>query len=62
MYINKSISKILSKSLYLLNIDEELNRIFTPGLMVSLGSSRKLSSYLLRGKLYPTEIVAGSFK
>ena len=58
----RSISKILSKSLYLLNIDEELNRIFTPGLMVSLGSSRKLSSYLLRAKLYPTEIVAGFFK
>ena len=58
----KSLSKIISKNLYLLHMDEEAKRVFTPGPMVSFRSSRKLSSYLLRAKGYPTERVAGSFK
>ena len=43
-------------------MDEEVKRVFTPGPMVSFRSSRKLSSYLVRAKLYPTERVVGSFK
>ena len=43
-------------------MDEEAKRVFTPGPMVSFRSSRKLSSYLLRAKGYPTERVVGSFK
>ena len=58
----KSLSKITSKNLYLLHIDEEVKRVFTPRPMVQFRHSRKLSSYLVRAKLYPTERVVGSFK
>ena len=51
----KSLSKIISKNLYLLHMDEEAKRVFTPGPMVSFRSSRKLSSYLVRAQLYPAE-------
>ena len=43
-------------------MDEEIKRAFTPGLMISFRSARKLSSYLVKAKLYPTEKVVGSFK
>ena len=43
-------------------MDEEVKRVFTPGPMVLFRSSRKLSSYLMRAKLYPTEKVVGFFK
>ena len=58
----KSLSKIISKNLHLLYMDEEVKRVFTPGPMISFRSSRKLSDYLVRAKLYPTETVVGSFK
>ena len=41
-------------------MDEEVERVFTPGPMVSFSSSRKLSSYLARAKLYPKERVVVS--
>ena len=40
----------------------EVNRVFTPKPMVSFRSSRKISSYLVRAKLYPVERIVGSFK
>ena len=43
-------------------MDEEVKRVFTPGPMLSFRISRKLNSYLVRAKLYPTERVVGSFK
>ena len=43
-------------------MDEEVTREFTRGPMVSFRSSRKLSSYFVRAKLYPTERMVGSFK
>ena len=43
-------------------MDEEGKKVFTPGPMISFKSSRKLSSYLVRAKLYPTERVVGSLK
>ena len=58
----RSLSKTTSKNLHLLYMDEEFKRVFTPGPMISFRSSRKLSSYLVREKLYPTERVVGSFK
>ena len=58
----KSLSKIISKNLHLLYMDDEVKRVFTPGPMISFRSSRKLRSYLVRAKLYPTERVVGSFK
>ena len=49
----KSLSKIISKNLHMVYMDEEVKRVFTPGTMISFRSSRKLSSYLVRAKLYP---------
>ena len=43
-------------------MDQEVKEIFTPKPMVSFRSARKLSSYLLRAKLYPLERKVGSFK
>ena len=42
-------------------MNEELKHLFTPGPMVSFRSSRKISSYLVRAKLYPVERSVGSF-
>ena len=41
---------------------QEIKRAFTPQPMVSYRSARKLSSYLLRSKLYPLERKVGSCK
>ena len=43
-------------------MDKDVKRVFTPKRMISFRSARKLSSYLVRAKLYPTERTAGSFK
>ena len=34
-------------------MDEEAKKVFLPRPMVSFRSSRKISSYLVRAKLYP---------
>ena len=57
----KSIGKIIYDNLYLLYMNEELKHFFTSGPMVSFRSSRKISSYLVRTKLYPVEREVGSF-
>ena len=57
----KTIGKIIHDNLYLLYMNEELKHLFTPGPMVSFRSSRKISSYLVRAKLYPVERSVGSF-
>ena len=41
---------------------KKLKRVFTSGPMASFSSSRELSSYLVRAKLYPTERLVASFK
>ena len=56
------LSKIISKNLHLLYTVKKLKRVFTLGPMVSFRSPRKLSSYLVRAKLYPTERLVASFK
>ena len=43
-------------------MNEEAKKIFTPGPMISFRSARKLSSYLVRARLYPIERAVGSFK
>ena len=43
-------------------MNEEVKRVFTPCPMVSFRGARKLSSYLVRAKLYPLERSVGSFK
>ena len=41
---------------------KQVKRVFTSAPIVSSKSSRKLSSYLVRSKLYPLNRKAGSFK
>ena len=42
-------------------IDEVIN-VFRPGPMFSFWGARKLSSYLLKAKIYPLKRSVGSFK
>ena len=57
----KTVGKIIHDNLYLLYMNEELKHLFTPGLMAFFRSSRKVSSYLVRAKLYPVERSVGLF-
>ena len=57
----KSIEKIIYDNLYLLYVNKKLKHLFTPGPVVSFRSSRKISSYLVKAKLYPVERSVGSF-
>ena len=43
-------------------MNEETKEVFSPRPMVSYRSPRKISSYLVRAKLYPLDRVAGSTK
>ena len=43
-------------------MNEETKEVFSPRPMVSYRSPRKISSYLVRAKLYPLDRVAGSMK
>ena len=55
-------NKVILKYLDLLYMDNEVKRVFTPTPMISFRSSRNLSSYLVRSKLYLTKRTLGSFK
>ena len=59
--MNKVVPKYLD-ALYILYMDKEVKRVFTPKLMISFRSARKQSSYFVKGKLYPTERTKGSYK
>ena len=52
----------MKKLEHLLYQDESVKRVFTPPSMVSYRTARKLSSYLVRAKLYPLERKRGSYK
>ena len=41
-------------------MDKEAKIVFTPGPMATFCSAHKLSSYLVRAKLYPIEQIVGS--
>ena len=41
-------------------MDKEVKKVFTPKPMISFRSARKLSIYLVRGKMYPIEQIFGS--
>ena len=58
----KSFQSLINKHLNILYPDENAKEVFMPGPMVTFRSSRKLSSYLVRAKLYPLERVTGSCK
>ena len=57
----KTIGEIIHDNLYLLYMNEELKHLLTPSPMVLFRSSRKISSYLVRAKLYPVERSVVSF-
>ena len=40
-------------------MNEDVKNVFTPAPMISFRSARKLSSYLVRAKLYPLERIVG---
>ena len=58
----KSFQGLINKHLNILYLDENVKEDFMPGPMVAFRSSRKLSSYLVRAKLYPLERMTGSCK
>ena len=58
----KLIGQLLNKHLHILYMDQETKNVFTPGLMATFCSARKLCSYLVRAKLYPIELIIGSCK
>ena len=58
----KKLATIIHRNLYLLYMNKEVKKVFTPGPMVSFRSARKISSYLVRAKLYPLERTVGSKK
>ena len=58
----KSFHSLINKHLDILYLDENAKKVFMTGPMVTFHSSRKLSSYLVRAKLYPLEGVTGSCK
>ena len=54
------LSKIVRDNVYLFTMNEEVRKTFSPGPMVLFRSARKLSSYLVRAKLYPLQRKVGS--
>ena len=58
----KKIAQILKKLKHLLYQDESVKGVFTPPPMVSYRSTRKLSSYFVRAKLYHLEKKRSSYK
>ena len=51
----KSLNKILTKNMHLLYKDKKVKKVFTLKPMISFCSARKLSSYLVRAKIFPIE-------
>ena len=58
----KDFAKVINKHLRLLHINDKVKKAFTAGLMVWFRGIQKLSSYLVRAKLYTLERSVGSFK
>ena len=53
------LSRIIKDNLNILYTSREARALFSPGPMISFGSARRISSYLVRAKLYPLERCAG---
>ena len=56
----KLIEQLLNKHLHILYMDQKTKNVFSPRPMATFFSARKLSSYLVRGKLYSIERIVGS--
>ena len=55
----KQLEWILPRNKHLLDMNAEVKQMFIPVTMVSYRSARKLSSYLVRAKLYPIDRIVG---
>ena len=58
----KNPNKIIKGNPYLLYKNDEVKKTLTPSPMISFRSSSKISSYIVRAKLYPLERTVGSSK
>ena len=58
----KNLARIINQNIYLLNMNEETKKVFSPRPMVSFRSPRKMSSYLVRAKIYTLKRVVESTK
>ena len=56
------LQKIIRDNTYLFYMNEEVKNLFLPGSMVSFRGAHRLSSYLVRAKLYPLHRKVGSKK
>ena len=56
------IGQLLNKHLHILYMDQETKNAFRLGPMATFRSARKLSSYLVKAKLYPIERIVSSHK
>ena len=54
------LSRIIKDNLNILYVSCEAKAVFSPGPMVSFRSARKITSYLVRAKLYPLKKFVGS--
>ena len=55
----KNIGRLINQNFYILYMNEDVENVFIPTLMISFCSARKLSSYLVRAKLCPLERTVG---
>ena len=58
----KDFGKVINKHLHLLHMNDGVKKAFSTVPMMSFQGERKLSSYLVRAKLFPIERSAGSFQ
>ena len=58
----QNLGRIFHRDLDLLYTDHQIERVFAPGPMDSFCSAQKISSYLVRAKLYRLVRCVGSFK
>ena len=58
----KSMNKVILKYWDLLYMDKEVKKVFISKPMILFWIARKLSSYLVRTTLYPTEKPVGFYK
>ena len=54
------LSRIIKGNLNILSMIPEAKAVLSPGTMVSFRRARRISSYLVRAKLYPLERCVGS--
>ena len=59
-YLLKDFATVIRKYLYILYLNKQVKKNFTPGPVVSFRGARKLGSYFARTKLYPLQRSVGT--